>query len=186
MKIVVGLGNPGAEYQNTRHNIGFLVVDRLAEELKIRIGRRAFKSLVGEGQYDGEAVLLVKPQTYMNLSGAAVRDALRFYRLSSSDLLVIYDDVNLELGRLRLRTSGSAGGHNGMKSIIAEVGEEFPRLRVGVGHPGGSDGLIDHVLGKWEREEIPIVRDQVEKAAEAALHALREGIEPAMNRYNAK
>lgn len=187
MKMIVGLGNPGAEYRNTRHNVGFDVIDRLAEEWRIKTGTRRFKSLIGEGRFEGDSILLMKPQTYMNLSGGAVRDAVRFHRLPLSDLLVISDDVNLELGRLRIRAEGSHGGQNGLRNIIAELGTDaFPRLRIGVGHPGGERGLVDHVLGKWARDEIPIIREQIERAAEAVACILREGLEPAMNRYNAK
>jgi PTH1 family peptidyl-tRNA hydrolase len=123
----------------------------------------------------------------MNLSGQAVRDALRFHRLDLSNLLVIYDDLNLDLGRIRIRPDGSHGGQNGLKSIIQELGtDQFPRIRVGVGHPGDAGQFRDHVLGRWEREEIPVIREQIVRAAEATLCILREGLEPAMNRYNAK
>ena len=187
MKIVAGLGNPGAEYRNTRHNVGFLVIDRLATELGVSVGKRKFRSLIGDGKHEGEGVLLMKPQTYMNLSGGAIREAVRFHGLAPSDVLVICDDVNLPLGRLRLRPDGSHGGQNGLKSIIADLGTDaFPRLRVGVGRPEGNAGLKDYVLGKWERDEIPIMQEQVGRAAEAALCFLHEGIEAVMNRYNAK
>ncbi len=185
-RVVVGLGNPGAEYRNTRHNVGFMVMERLADTLKVGIATSKFHSLIGQGTLEGHGVLLVKPLTYMNLSGQAVRDALRFHSLAPADLLVIADDVNLPLGRLRLRPDGSAGGHNGLKSIIADLGAEaFPRLRIGVGAPNGAP-LRDYVLGKWERDELPIVHEQVDRAAEAVACALTEGVEAAMNRYNVK
>jgi PTH1 family peptidyl-tRNA hydrolase len=187
LKLIVGLGNPGTQYRDTRHNVGFHVVDRLSEETRIAVGRKAFRSLAGEGRFEGARLLLLKPQTYMNLSGLAVRDAVAYHRIPLSDLLVIYDDAALELGRIRLRADGSSGGHNGMKSIIEELGSEaFARLRIGVGASKGSSGMIDHVLGRWSHEEAPVIRQSVERAVEAALCCLREGIEAAMNRYNAK
>jgi PTH1 family peptidyl-tRNA hydrolase len=185
--LLVGLGNPGAEYRNTRHNVGFLVLDRLSEEWGIPIARKAFRSLVGEGRHNGKKVVLIQPQTYMNLSGQAVREAARFHRAPPEKILVICDDVNLPLGRLRLRGDGSHGGQNGLKSVIADLGTDaFPRLRVGVGLPEGNGGLIDHVLGKWGKDEVPVVRQQVERAAEAVRCVLDEGLDPAMNRFNAK
>jgi PTH1 family peptidyl-tRNA hydrolase len=187
VRLIVGLGNPGSEYQNTRHNVGFLVLDRLAEMAGIQIGKKAFKGLTGEGRLENRKAALLKPQTYMNLSGQSVREAMRFYRMAPEDILVICDDVNLPVGRLRLRPEGSHGGQNGLKSVIAEIGTDaFPRLRVGVGRPEGEKGLIGHVLGKWGPDELPVVREQTERATDAIRFILSEGIDAAMNRFNAK
>lgn len=186
MKAVVGLGNPGLAYRNTRHNAGFMVVDLVADRLKAPIRRRGPKALLGEGRLDDFRVILAKPQTYMNNSGEAVRALLDYYRLSPTDLLVVCDDVNLPLGRLRLRARGSAGGHNGLKSIIAHLGtEEFPRLRLGVGTPEPGE-MVDHVLGRFAKAERDLLREQVGRAADAVECFLQAGIDEAMNRFNVR
>lgn len=187
MKLIVGLGNPGLEYVATRHNIGFKAIDALAETYRIPIQRNKFKSLIGEGTLLGEKVILMKPQTYMNLSGEAVGQCMGWNKLTKGDIIVIYDDVSLDVGQLRLRKTGSAGGHNGIKSIIAHLGsQDFNRIKVGVGEkPAGWD-LANYVLGKFTPEEMKIMSitlNDIEKAIEIML---QKGIEQAMNQYNLK
>lgn len=185
MKIIVGLGNPGKQYEFTRHNIGFLVIDQLAEKWNIDVNRTKFKSLVGEGFFAGEKVLLVKPQTFMNLSGEAVLDILQFYKREPSDLLVVYDDMDLPPGKIRLRKGGGSGGHKGMSSIIYLINSEgFPRLRIGIGKPTPEATTVGHVLGKINNKEQDIYIDAVEKASNAVQLALEEGVEKAMNKVN--
>jgi peptidyl-tRNA hydrolase, PTH1 family len=183
-RLIVGLGNPGKEYQETRHNVGFRVIDLLAERHGIELRKHRHQSVYGEGRIAETAVLLAKPLTYMNLSGAAVAALARYHGITPGDVLVVCDDVNLPLGRLRLRTKGSAGGHNGLKSIIGSLGtDEFPRLRIGVGAPAGQP-MVEHVLGRFNRREAEIIATVLPAAADAVELSLREGIEAAMNRYN--
>ncbi|OPY58860.1 MAG: Peptidyl-tRNA hydrolase [Pelotomaculum sp. PtaU1.Bin035] len=186
MKIIVGLGNPGREYAATRHNIGFMVIDRLAVALGVTIKKKMFMAMVGQSLINGEKVLLVKPQTYMNLSGGAVGALLKWYKITASDLLVVYDDMDLEPGKLRLRPRGGAGGHKGMQSIIQVIGtENFPRLRVGIGRPPESDfETVDYVLGSFGSGEAEAMEEALDLALEAAVCAVRDGIERAMNLYN--
>ena len=166
MKLIIGLGNPGKEYSNTRHNAGFLALDIVAKKLNVEINRKAFDSLTGKTMYKGQLVLLMKPQTYMNLSGEAVRKAVNYYQLNpQEDLIVIYDDLDINYGQIRLRSKGSAGGHKGMKSIIANIKtQEIPRIRIGI----EKNPLIltsDYVLGKVEKEKRPLFKSSIEKAA---------------------
>lgn len=183
-KLVVGLGNPGAEYANTRHNVGFRVIDALAAEHRIPLRTRRYQAVFGVGEIEGQAVCLAKPMTYMNLSGQAVAALLRVLGLTPGDLVVICDDVNLPVGKLRIRLQGSAGGSGGLKSVAACLSTEaYPRLRLGVGRPGGG-ALVEHVLGSFGRAEIPVIARAIETAAEAVELGLREGVEIAMNRYN--
>lgn len=183
MFLIVGLGNPGKEYEDTRHNVGFMVVDKLAEKLGIKVDRVKFKGLFGEGFFEGEKILLLKPMTYMNLSGQSVLDAVKFYKIPTENLVVIYDDMDLPLGRLRIRKKGSSGGHKGMESIIYHIASEgFPRIRVGIGRP--KDDVVDYVLGKFEPGEKKVIDAVIEAAAEAAVTIVQHGVEEAMNRYN--
>ncbi len=185
MRIIVGLGNPGKEYAYTRHNIGFLLLDHLAEKWNIKIDKIKFKSLCGEGFYQGEKVLLIKPQTFMNLSGEAVLDATQFYKVPTEDILVIYDDMDIEPGRLRLRLNGSSGGHKGMESIIYLLkSQDFPRLRIGIGKPAPQMATVGHVLGKFTETEEKVFSEAVKRGAEAVEMALDEGVEKAMNKVN--
>ncbi|HEY3283233.1 MAG TPA: aminoacyl-tRNA hydrolase [Armatimonadota bacterium] len=185
-KVILGLGNPGGEYEMTRHNVGFLVVDVLSDRLHLEVRRTGLKCLRGETRAGDHRVILAKPLTYMNLSGQAARGLLDYYRLSPRDLLVVTDDVNLPVGRLRLRADGSAGGHNGLKSLIQCLGtQEFPRLRIGVGAPVPGT-MIHHVLGRFPKEEMPAVRDAVHRAADAVECLLAEGLQEAMNRFNVR
>lgn len=185
MKMIVGLGNPGPEYRMTRHNVGFRVADRLAERWDAEFTREKYRSLVAEAVCDGERVLLIKPLTFMNRSGEAVSRALRYTSVDRRDMLVVVDDVNLGLGGVRLRAEGSAGGHNGLKSIIAALGsEDFPRLRIGVGRDRAGESLVDHVLSGFASREQPEVEAMLARGAEAAERFVTHGIERAMNDFN--
>jgi len=187
MKLIVGLGNPGRRYAGTRHNIGFDVVDLVAARQRVEweSGPRAIEALVA--RWRTADVVVVKPLTFMNLSGAAVVGLLQFYKIDPADVLVVVDDVNIELGRLRTRARGSAGGHNGLKSIAASVGsDEFARLRVGVGRGDDRRDLADHVLSKFDASERAIVVETVDRSADAVELFVAEGIGPVMNRYNKK
>lgn len=188
MFMIVGLGNPTLQYEGTRHNVGFDVIDTIAEKYHISVTEKQKKALCGKGVMEGRRVLLVKPQTYMNLSGESVRALADFYKLDpESEILVIFDDVSLDVGQLRIRKKGSAGGHNGIKSLIAHLGTDgFLRIKVGVGEkPKGYD-LADYVLGHFTKEEKEILKDSYQAAAEAALFVVQGEIEEAMNRYNRK
>lgn len=187
MKVLVGLGNPGAQYAKTRHNVGFMALDRTAEKLNASFTREKFGGLTAEVRFANENVILLKPQTYMNRSGESVSQALRYSEADpSSDLLIIYDEADLPLGALRIRKEGSAGSHNGMKSVLSCLGgTNVPRLRIGVGASKHGGALTGHVLGKFTAEEWPVVDEVVEHAADAALCFVREGVERAMNRFNA-
>ena len=186
MKLIVGLGNPGSEYQSTRHNMGFAAIDYISEKQGISVKKSKHQALIGEGILGGERVVLAKPMTYMNLSGDAVSALARWYKVEPSDILVIYDDMDLPVGQMRLRPSGSAGGHNGMKSIILRLSsDQFPRLRIGIGRKENSD-TIDYVLGKLNREEQEIQFKLLGDVCDAVELFVKSGIEPAMNRYNRK
>lgn len=185
MKIVVGLGNPGPQYRNTRHNLGFAVIDQIAERLGVRCDREKHHGLMGETRLDEDRLVLVKPLTFMNRSGECVAPLMRMTGCAMDALLVVADDVNLPLGKLRMRGEGSAGGHNGLKSIIARLGSDgFARLRLGVGDERGGEDLADYVLSKFRPAEWPVVARIVTEAADAALCWARDGVERAMNDYN--
>lgn len=185
MKIIVGLGNPGTKYEGTRHNTGFSVIYALKDRYNIKMDKKECKAVTGRGIIGGEKVLLAMPQTYMNLSGEAVQELLHFYKVDPSDLIIIYDDIDLDIGKLRLRGKGSAGGHNGIKSIIGCIGTDtFDRIRVGVGHkPKGWD-LADYVLGRPAKDELEDVRASVDRAADACEKIITDNINAAMNIYN--
>lgn len=187
MKIIIGLGNPTREYEATRHNIGFDAVTRLCDDYNIRMDTRQHKALCGKGYIGGEKVLLVQPQTYMNLSGESVRAAADFYKVEAEDLIVLCDDINLEVGQLRVRPKGSAGGHNGLKNIIAHLGHDsFIRVKMGVGEkPRGYD-LADYVLGHFPAGERKAMDEAVVRAAEAIRMILAQDVDAAMNAYNRK
>jgi len=183
VKLIVGLGNPGQKYHATRHNIGFAVVDELARRAGVRFESSPEDALVAKVR-DAEPVLLAKPMTFMNASGEAVGGLARYFKIDVGDLLVIVDDVNLPLGRLRARSSGSAGGHNGLKSIIAHLGDQFPRLRVGVGRGDPRRDLADHVTTRFDKDEAVEVERMTARAADAAATFLTAGIAAVMNEYN--
>jgi PTH1 family peptidyl-tRNA hydrolase len=182
--VIVGLGNPGPEYVHTRHNAGFWCIDRLAELHRIRLSTKHQTCLLGEGEIEGKAVVLAKPRTFVNLSGEAARYLLARFGAKPDKLLIIYDDMDLPVGKTRLRPNGSPGGHNGLKSITAVLGtEDFPRLRIGIGRPSNG-GNVDHVLGRLSPDEQKLADEAVERAAEAVAFLLAEGIAAAMNKYN--
>jgi PTH1 family peptidyl-tRNA hydrolase len=186
--LVVGLGNPGKQYEHSRHNVGFDTLDILADRLHVRVDRIKFKALTGIAEIGGEKVLLMKPQTFMNLSGEAVRQAADFYKLPPERILVIFDDISLAPGRLRIRASGSAGGHNGIKSIIAQLGsQDFPRIKVGVGaKPHPDYDLADWVLGKFSGEDKKQAEAAMARAADAVEAILTVGPEKAASKFNGK
>ena len=188
MYIIVGLGNPTSKYDGTRHNIGFEVIDKLAEKYNIAVDTKKHKALIGKGMIEGEKVVLVKPQTYMNLSGESVREVVDFYKVDEEEqVIVIYDDISLEVGQLRLRKKGSAGGHNGIKSIIQQLGTQvFPRIKVGVGDKPAHMDLTDHVLGHFSKEEMPQVEEGCKNSIEAVANILTNGMDFAMNQWNGK
>jgi len=187
MKLIVGLGNPGRRYRLTRHNVGWEVIARLAARVGIRVNEDEGFAEVGRGTIGTRRVLLARPHTYMNVSGEAVRDLRRRHRLRAEDILVIVDDIDLPLGRVRLRAGGSAGGHNGLKSVIEALGTtEFPRLRVGVGRPPQGVDPADFVLTRFGAGEEASAQESLERAAEAAELAVTDGLEAAMNRFNAR
>lgn len=185
MYIIIGLGNPGTQYNGTRHNAGFSVIDELADKYNISVDTMKHKGLIGKGIIEGEKVILAKPLTYMNNSGECVRELMDYYKADVEDLIVIFDDISLEPGRLRLRPKGSAGGHNGIKSIIAHIGSDgFKRVKYGVGDkPKGWD-LADWVLGKFPTDLYDTLRSANEQACEAIVSIMRDGIESAMNKFN--
>lgn len=188
MYLIVGLGNPGKEYANTRHNIGFDVIETLAEQEHISVLEKKHKAVIGKGYIGGQKVILAKPHTYMNLSGESVQELISYYKIDEKEeLIVISDDISLEPGQLRLRKKGSAGGHNGLKNIIAHLGhDEFQRIKMGVGEkPKGYD-LADYVLGHFTSDERKLMNEAANEAAEAIRMIMAEGIENAMNRFNGK
>ena len=185
MKLIVGLGNPGPRYRDTRHNVGFEVLDEYASRARAEFGSAPADALVAKVREPGREVLLAKPLTFMNLSGRAVGELVRYYRIDVADLLVVTDDVNLPAGRLRLRRGGSAGGHNGLKSIIECLGSDaFPRLRVGVGRGDPRRDLADHVLARVAPDEREMLHEAARRAADACETFIAEGIDAAMNRFN--
>ena len=184
--LLVGLGNPGSKYESTRHNMGFLAVDGLARRKGFRFNKLRFRAWTAEWMVNGEKVLVMKPQTYMNLSGESVGEAARFYKIPADHVVVISDDISLPVGKLRIRTGGSAGGHNGLKNIIQHLGtDQFPRVRVGVGEKPHPDyDMADWVLGKFQGEDKKAIDGAVKRAADAVECLLKEGPDRAMNRFN--
>ena len=184
--LVVGLGNPGAKYESTRHNMGFLVVDKLAQNERLKFNKLRFKAWTATWEVGGEKVLLMKPQTYMNLSGEAVGQAARFYKIPADHVLVISDDIALPAGKLRIRAGGSAGGHNGLKNIIQHLGtDRFPRIKVGVGSPQQAEhDIADWVTGKPMGEDQKVIIEALDKAVAAIPVLIEQGVDRAMNRFN--
>lgn len=188
MYIIAGLGNPGREYANTRHNIGFDVIDRLAEEEHISVLEKKHKAVIGKGYVAGQKVILAKPQTFMNLSGESLRELVDYYKVDAAcELIVISDDISLDVGQIRIRKKGSAGGHNGLKNIILQLGNDnFMRIKMGVGEkPGGYD-LADYVLGHFTQDERKVMEEAAKRAVEAIRMILTEDADTAMNHFNRK
>lgn len=183
MIIIVGLGNPGREYNNTRHNIGFEAINYIADKYNIDIDREKFKGVYGEGVIGGQKVILLKPTTYMNLSGESVRAIMDFYKLTQDEIIILYDDISLPVGRLRIRDKGSAGGHNGIKSIISNLGtDKFSRIKIGVGESKGD--LVKHVLGQFSKKDSEVLQDVLSTAISATETIIESDIKEAMNKFN--
>jgi len=187
MFIIAGLGNPGKEYERTRHNTGFLCIDYLSALYRITVSKIKFKSLIGEGIIQGKKVVLAKPQTYMNNSGEAIKAIADYYKVDAGNVVIIYDDVDLEPGVIRIRPKGSSGTHNGMKSIIYHLQtDEFPRFRIGIGKPPENVDMVSYVLGVFSEEEQRIINEVIERTAMAVGDFLAAGIETAMSKYNGR
>lgn len=185
MKVIVGLGNPGKEYEHTRHNIGFEVIDVLSRQLGIPLDQSKFKGLYGIGFHNGEKVLLLKPLTYMNLSGESIRAVMDYYQRDLEDLLIIYDDLDLPVGKIRLRQKGSAGGHNGIKSTVAHLGtQQFNRIRIGIDRPQSGMSIPDYVLGRFNKDEKALILEAVEKSSDACTAWLEKPFSQVMNEFN--
>lgn len=185
MYVIVGLGNPGLQYENTRHNVGFLTIDYLAQKHNIPVKKLKFKSLYGQGEISGQKVMLVKPQTYMNNSGEAVREIKNYFKFDEYKLIVIVDDIDIDFGRIRLKKKGSAGTHNGMKSIIYQIkNDKFPRIKIAVGKKPDYMDLANFVLSGFNEKEVDIVREEIIMSAEAIEMMLDTNIDKAMNKYN--
>lgn len=187
MYLIVGLGNPENEYSNTRHNMGFCTINKLAQELQIDVNKSKFNSLYGTGMFNGQKIVLLKPQTYMNLSGEAVKAFFDFYKLNLEDIIVIYDDIEIEKGAIRIRKKGSSGSHNGMKSIIECLQtENFTRIRIGIGKPEHHNDMINYVIGKISNEEQKNLEPGIEMAKDATIELIKSGVDIAMNKFNTK
>ena len=186
MYLVAGLGNPGKEYDMTRHNIGFHTIDYIADKLGVKIKKLKYKAIYGECDINGEKVLLVKPQTYMNLSGESISEFVKFFKIPTENVIIISDDIALETGRIRIRKKGSAGGHNGLKNIIYMLNSEnFNRIRIGVGAPTHPDyDLKDFVLGRFTKDEIPVLEESIFKSYNAVEEIIKRGADSAMNKFN--
>ncbi len=185
MYFIVGLGNPGLQYENTRHNVGFMAIDYLANKYDIDVRKLKFKSLYGQGEISGHKVMLIKPQTYMNNSGEAIRELRNFYKFDIDKLIVIYDDIDIDFGTIRIRKKGSAGSHNGMKSIIYQIqDDQFPRIKVSIGKKPEKWDLANFVLSGFSHKEVGVLEDEIRLAAEGIEIILKEDIDKAMNRCN--
>ncbi len=186
MYVIAGLGNPGREYEKTRHNMGFQAIDRLAERSGIEVKRLKHRALIGDGRISGQRVLLVKPQTYMNNSGQSLGEIIRYYHVEPEHLIVIYDDMDLQTGSIRIRKKGGPGSHNGMKSVISHVGtQDFPRIRIGIGASGG-ENWKDFVLDNINKKDADLLSDAIGRTADAVCSILEDGIDIAMNLWNTK
>ncbi len=186
MKLIVGLGNPGSEYETTRHNVGFMVIDELARQAGVSLTSKKFDSEYGQGTVEGEKAALLKPQTYMNLSGDSVAPAARFFKVDPQDLVVVHDELDLPLGRLQVKLGGGTGGHNGLRSIVERLGNgDFVRIRVGIGKPdAGRSKVVGHVLSPFGKDERDAVEEAVKRAAEAVRAVVARGVSSAMNTFN--
>lgn len=185
MKLIIGLGNPGKQYEQTRHNVGFMVIDKLSKELSIPLDRNKFNGIYGIGHISGEKIILLKPLTYMNLSGECIRPLMDYYEINDDELVVIYDDLDLPVGKIRLRSKGSAGGHNGIKSMILHLAtQEFNRIRVGIDRPQNGMKISDYVLGRFTKEEEPGIIEAIDRSANACEKWLSTSFIQVMNEYN--
>lgn len=185
--LIVGLGNPGSAYDNTRHNIGFCAAERMASRLGVKIGKKKFRSLCAEAVFSGEKLLIIKPQTFMNASGEALREAKEFYRIALERIIVVYDELDLPLGNIRVNRGGGSAGHNGIISVIASLGSgEFCRVRIGIGKPRGGKEARDHVLSTFAASERDAAAEMVETAVEATFEIISAGVDSAMNRFNSR
>ena len=185
MYLIVGLGNPETEYSKTRHNMGFNTINKIAKKYDISVEQKKFDALFGMGEIEGEKVILLKPQTYMNLSGKSIIQVINFYKISLDNVFVIYDDIDVEKGKIKIRKKGSAGSHNGMKSVIQELqSEDFTRIRVGIGKPEFDGDMINYVIGAIPEEEIKILDEGTTKASNAIIEIIKNGVDNAMNKFN--
>ena len=185
MYLIIGLGNPEEEYNNTRHNMGFNTINKIAKQYNVSINKNKFQGLYEIAIIEGQKVILIKPQTYMNLSGNCVKEFVDFYKIEKEEILIIYDDMDIEPGKIKIRKKGSSGGHNGMKSIIQMLGtEEFPRIRIGIGRPKHNGDEINYVIGAIPEDEMPKLEEGVEKAKEAVIEIIKNGVDSAMNKLN--
>ncbi len=185
MYLIAGLGNPESDYSRTRHNMGFDVINKIAEKFDIQVNKTKFKALYGTGTINGEKVILVKPQTFMNLSGEAIKEFVDFYKFENKDIIIIYDDIDTVPGKIRIRKSGGPGTHNGMKSVVSSLNtENFTRIRVGIGCPVFKENLINYVIGHVPNEQYEILQKGVETASEAVEEILKNGADIAMNKFN--
>ena len=185
--LIAGLGNPGSAYDNTRHNIGFRAAERAAERLGVKIGKKKFRSLCAEAIYSDKKLLIIKPQTFMNASGEALREAKEFYKIALEQVIVVYDELDLPLGNIRVNRGGGSAGHNGIRSVIASLGSgEFCRVRIGIGKPSGKKEGRDHVLSTFAADERDTAAEMVETAVEATLEIISAGVDSAMNKFNSR
>ena len=185
MYLIVGLGNPEPEYSKTRHNMGFDVINKLSNKYEINVNKSKWKGLVGTGIIENEKVILLKPQTFMNLSGESIREVMYFYNLENKDIIIIYDDMDIEKGEIKVRKTGGPGSHNGMKSVIENLpNNRFKRVRVGIGKPENKSDMINYVIGKVSDEEQEILDKGTEKAKEAVIEIVKNGVDSAMNKFN--
>lgn len=185
MYLIVGLGNPEEDYSNTRHNMGFNTINKLGKQYNIEINKSKFKSLYGTGIIENEKVILLKPQTYMNLSGVAIREVMNFYKISAENLIVIHDDIDIEPGIIKIRKKGGAGTHNGMKSVVNEIKtQDFTRVRVGIGTPKNKSDLINYVIGDMSKEDAEKLDNSTTVAKDAIVEIIKNGVDIAMNKYN--
>ena len=185
MYLIIGLGNPESDYSNTRHNMGFNTINKLAEEYKINVNKNKFKGLYGSGIIEGEKVILLKPQTFMNLSGESIKEVVDFYKIDLDNLIVIYDDIDIEPGKIKIKKFGGPGTHNGMKSVVQELKtENFKRVRVGIGMPNDKSNLIEYVIGAIPEDDKEKLKEGVVLAKDAVVEILKNGIDIAMNKFN--
>lgn len=185
MYLIVGLGNPEEDYSNTRHNMGFDTINKISKKYGIEVNQKKFKGLIGKGIIEGKKVILLKPQTFMNLSGESIRECIDFYKIDIKNLIIIYDDIDIEPGIIKLRKKGGAGSHNGMKSVVSQLKTtDFCRIRIGIGCPEDKANLIEYVIGAIDEEEVPLLEEGVCKASKALEEILKNGFDIAMNKYN--